>query len=303
MPVNIPSSLPAARTLTLENIFVMNSERAQKQEIRPLRIAILNLMPTKETTETQFLRLIGNTPIQVEPCFLATGSYVSKNTPLDYLQTFYCHFEDIRDRKFDGLIVTGAPVEHLPFESVFYWDELRKILDWAADHVYASLFVCWGAQAALYHYHGVPKYPLAQKMFGIFPHRINHPANELLRGFDDVFYAPHSRHTTILPEDIGLHEELQILSDSEEAGVFMVSTKDNRRVFITGHIEYDRDTLKNEYLRDQAKGLPITIPVNYFPQNNPRSRPRQFWRAHGNLLYYNWINFIYQNTSFDMNEI
>jgi homoserine O-succinyltransferase len=303
MPVNIPTSLPAAAILAAENIFVLNQEHACRQNIRPLQIAILNLMPAKEATEVQFLRLIGSTPIQVEPCFLTTGSYAPKNTPADYLQAFYSRFEDIKNRKFDGLIVTGAPVEHLPFEEVLYWRELREVLDWARAHVFASLFVCWGAQAALYHYHGVPKHPLDEKMFGVFPHRANYPANEILRGFDDVFYAPHSRHTTILPEDLAACPELRILSESATAGIFMVATEDNRRLFITGHIEYDRDTLKEEYLRDAKKGLPIKVPANYFPQDNPQNQPRHCWRAHGNLLYGNWINYIYQNTPHDINRI
>lgn len=303
MPVNIPDGLPAAAILAEENIFVMNERRALAQDIRPLHIAILNLMPTKETTETQLLRLLGNTPIQIEPIFLTTRSYTAKNTPAEYLQTFYRNFDHIKAHKFDGLIVTGAPVEQMPFEEVQYWPELTRIFDWAEQNVWSSLFICWGAQAALYHYYGVPKHPLAQKMFGIFPHRNCQPGHKLLRGFDDVFPVPHSRHTTVLRADIERHPELEILGESAEAGVHLVATKDGRQIFVTGHGEYDRDTLKKEYCRDRAAGLPITLPVNYFPANDPGREPLITWRTHSHLLFSNWINNIYQETPHNLAEV
>ncbi|MDR2463705.1 MAG: homoserine O-succinyltransferase [Verrucomicrobiales bacterium] len=297
MPVIIPASLPAAATLAAEHIAIISPENARRQELRPLQIAILNLMPTKEATETQFLRLIGSTPIQVEPLFLTTRSYTAKNTPVSHLETFYSHFDEVRERHFDALIITGAPVEQLSFEEVLYWRELRDILDWAAARVFASLFVCWGAQAALYHYYGVPKLPLEKKMFGVFPHTVSDPNHPLLAGFDDTYYAPHSRHTTVLAEHVAAHPDLQVLGESPSAGLFMAASRDHRRVFITGHIEYDRHTLADEYRRDLAKGLPIDPPVNYFPGDNPTLPPRQQWKAHSYLLYQNWIDFICRHVS------
>ncbi|MDR1145291.1 MAG: homoserine O-succinyltransferase [Verrucomicrobiales bacterium] len=303
MPVNIPDGLSAASILAGENIFVMGRNRALAQDIRPLHIAILNLMPTKETTETQLLRLLGNTPIQIEPVFLTTKSYTAKNTSAEYLAEFYRNFDDIRPHKFDGLIITGAPVEHLPFEEVQYWNELARIFDWAAQNVWSSLFICWGAQAALYHYYGIPKHPLPGKMFGIFPHRNRQPGHPLLRGFDDVFPVPHSRHTTVLRDDIEKYPELQILSESDEAGVYLIATRDSRRVFLTGHSEYDRDTLKKEYLRDLAASLPIAKPANYFPDDNTAREPLLTWRTHSHLLFSNWINNIYQATPHNIDEV
>lgn len=303
MPVNIPDGLPAATILAEENIFVMSQGRAATQDIRPLHIAILNLMPTKETTETQLLRLLGNTPIQIEPVLLTTKSYTAKNTSGEYLAEFYRNFDDIKPHKFDGFIITGAPVEQMPFEDVLYWDELTQILDWAATNVYSSLFICWGAQAALYYYHGIPKHPLAKKIFGIFPHKITHPGASVLRGFDDVFQVPHSRHTTVLREDIEKNPDLTILSESDEAGVYLVTTKDERQVFLTGHSEYDRDTLKREYLRDLAANLPIEKPVNYFPDDDPAREPLMRWRMHSHLLFSNWINNLYQSTPFNLADV
>lgn len=303
MPVNIPDGLPAATILAEENIFVMSQRRATAQDIRPLHIAILNLMPTKETTETQLLRLLGNTPIQIEPVLLATKSYTAKNTPAEYLTAFYRSFDDIKAHKFDGIIITGAPVEQMPFEEVRYWDELTQIFDWAETNVYSSMFICWGAQAALHYYHDVPKHPLPKKMFGIYPHKIVRQGSNLLSGFDDIFFVPHSRHTTVLRADIEKNPELVILSESDEAGVYLVTAKDERQVFITGHSEYDRDTLKREYLRDVAANLPIEKPVNYFPDDDPGRPPLMRWRTHSHLLFGNWINNLYQSTPYNLADV
>jgi homoserine O-succinyltransferase len=301
MPIKIPDQLPAFKILTNENIFVMGEGRAVHQDIRPLKIVLLNLMPTKIATETQLLRLLGNTPLQVEVTLLRTGSHQSKNTPEDHLLNFYQTFDTISDEMFDGMIITGAPVEQMDFEEVDYWPELTSIMDWSDRHVFARLYICWGAQAALYHHYGIPKYPLPAKQFGIFKHHITEENVKLLRGFDDVFYAPHSRHTEIRRADIEKVSGLKILAESNEAGVYIVGHKKNRQVFITGHSEYDPLTLKAEYDRDVAAGLPIEIPVNYFDHDDPTAEPLVRWRGHSHLLFANWINyFVYQETPYDL---
>jgi homoserine O-succinyltransferase len=304
MPIKIPDNLPAAKVLNKENIFVMFEDRAYHQDIRPLSIAILNLMPTKIVTETQILRLLGNSPLQVGTVFLHPKNHNSRNTPGEHLTNFYTHFEDIKNQKFDGMIITGAPVEHLEFEEVDYWDELEEIMDWSVHNVFSTFYMCWGAQAGLYHHYGIPKYPLNEKMFGVFPHSVNRKNVRLLRGFDDVFYAPHSRHTEIRRSDIERVPDLQILSESEEAGVYIVASKDERKLFVTGHSEYDALTLKSEYDRDTAKGLEIKVPRNYYPDDDPNSQPTVRWRSHANLLFSNWLNYyVYQETPYDLNEI
>jgi homoserine O-succinyltransferase/O-acetyltransferase len=304
MPVKIPSTLPARAVLESENVFVMGEERAQEQDIRPLKVAILNLMPTKVTTETQLLRLLGNSPLQVEVTLLHTATYESKNTDSEHLLQHYVTFEEIQREKFDGFIITGAPVEQLPFEEVDYWDELTHIIDWAEANVESTLYVCWGAQAGLYRRYGIPKYDLPHKMFGVFEHRILSPTENLLRGFDDIFLAPHSRHTEIRREDIDKVSDLHILAESDQAGVYILATKDGRHIFVTGHSEYDPLTLKSEYDRDVNKGLPINVPQNYYPQNDPSLPPNVRWRGHANLLFANWLNYyVYQVTPFDMNQI
>lgn len=304
MPIKIPNLLPARETLESENIFVMNEIRAEHQDIRPLRIAILNLMPTKIVTETQLLRLLSNTPLQIDITFLQTESYTSKNTSAEHLEAFYKNFSDVRDQKFDGLIVTGAPVENLEFEQVVYWKELCEILDWSRKNVHSSMFICWAAQAALYHKYGIPKYPTDKKVFGIFEHTIHNPSHPIVRGFDECFYAPHSRHSEIRREDIVKCDKLEIISESELAGVYMVASKNNRYFFITGHAEYDHDTLAKEYFRDKQKGLDIQVPYNYFPDDDPTRRPKNKWRSHAHLLYSNWLNyFVYQETPFNINNI
>ncbi|MGI6150999.1 MAG: homoserine O-acetyltransferase MetA [Christensenellales bacterium] len=304
MSVKIPNALPAAATLTEENIFVMTETRANTQDIRPLRIAIVNLMPTKEATETQLLRLIGNTPLQVEPVFIRTASYTPTHTSAEYLEAFYRTFDEVKNEKFDGCIITGAPVEHMDFEEVAYWDELVQLMDWANENVYSSFYICWGAQAALYHNYGIPKYPLAQKQFGVFRHRVLVKNAPLLRGFDDYFFAPHSRHTEIRREDIEKCPELCIMAESEEAGIFLVATPDGRQVFVTGHGEYDADTLEKEYLRDKNLGRPIQPPVNYYPGGDTTQAPVVSWRAHANLLFGNWLNYcVYQETPYDISKI
>ena len=301
MPVKIAETLPAKAILESEDIFVMGLDRAQHQDIRPLRLLIVNLMPTKITTETQLLRLLGNTALQVEITLLHMDSHESKNTPLDHLLEHYTAFKDVQDQKFDGLIITGAPVENLPFEEVDYWPELTALMRWKDTHVFSSFHICWAAQAGLYQQFGVPKYPLSEKMFGVFPHRLNGYRHEkLLRGFDDIFYAPHSRHTEIRREDILKVPELEILAESDQAGVYIVATRDRRNFYITGHSEYDPQTLKAEYERDVQKGLPISPPVNYFPENNPSLAPMVLWRGHAHLLFSNWLNYyVYQETPYD----
>ena len=304
MPIKIPTTLPARAILERENIFIMDEDRATHQDIRPLRVAILNLMPTKITTETQLLRLLSNSALQVEVTLLHTATYESKNTDADHLLEHYATFEDVRQEKFDGLIITGAPVEQMHFEEVEYWDELTHIMDWAETNVESTFYICWGAQAALYHKYGIPKYDLPHKMFGVYEHRILSSTESLLRGFDDIFLAPHSRHTEIRRVDIEKVDELQILAESDEAGVYIVGTKDGRHLFITGHSEYDPLTLKGEYDRDVNKGLPVDVPQNYYPMNDPTQPPNVRWRGHANLLYANWLNYyVYQVTPYDPNEI
>jgi homoserine O-succinyltransferase len=304
MPVKIPSTLPARAILENENVFVMGEERASTQDIRPMRVAILNLMPTKIATETQLLRLLGNSALQVDVTLLHTATYESKNTDAEHLLTHYATFDDIKDKKFDGLIITGAPIEQLPFEKVDYWEELKRIMDWSEENVESNFYICWGAQAALYHRYGIPKYDLPRKMFGVFEHRVLSRTEKLLRGFDDIFYAPHSRHTEIRRADIDPVNELQILAESDEAGVYLLGTKDGRHIFATGHSEYDPFTLKAEYDRDVSKGLPIHVPKNYYPNDDPTQTPHVRWRGHANLLYVNWLNYyVYQVTPYDPNQI
>ena len=305
MPVKISDTLPAKAVLESEDIFVMGLERAVHQDIRPLQLAILNLMPTKIATETQLLRLLGHTPLQVEITLLHMDSHASKNTPAEHLLEHYVTFEEVKDRKFDGLIITGAPVEQIPFEEVDYWAELTALLDWKEQHVFSTFHICWAAQAGLYHRFGVPKYPLTRKMFGVFPHRLNgHRHEKLLRGFDDVFYAPHSRHTEIRAVDIARVPKLDLLAESDEAGMYIVATRDRRNFYITGHSEYDPLTLKGEYDRDTAKGLPIHVPRNYYPHDDPAQPPHVLWRGHAHLLFSNWLNYyVYQTTPYDLETI
>ncbi|MBQ9759928.1 MAG: homoserine O-succinyltransferase [Clostridia bacterium] len=304
MPIKIPNELPATRTLTEENIFVMTETRARTQDIRPLRILLLNLMPTKIDTETQLARLLGNTSLQVELTLMHTSSHRSKNTSQEHLLAFYTTFDKIKDQKFDGMIITGAPVEHMPFEEVEYWDELCEIMEWSRTHVHSTFHICWGAQAGLYYHFGINKKPLDKKMFGIFPHTADYKKSILFRGFDDVFMVPHSRHTTVDREDIERVPELRVLASSEEAGVFAISTKKGRQIFITGHAEYDANTLKKEYVRDVNAGKPIEVPRNYFPNDDPTKDPVVTWRSHANLLYSNWLNyFVYQTTPYDLEEL
>ena len=301
MPIKVPDNLPAKEILNQENIFTMDESVAFHQDIRPLRIALLNLMPTKETTETQLLRLIGNTPLQVDFVLLHPKTHTSKNTSLEHLETFYKTFDDVQDEQFDGMIITGAPVEQMDFEDVHYWEELQQIMEWNKEHVTSTLHICWAAQAGLYHHFGVPKYALENKMFGVFPHTVTTPNTRLLRGFDEVFFVPQSRHTEVRREDIERHEELEILSESAEAGVYIVATRDGKQIFVTGHSEYDADTLKWEYDRDVSRGLEVALPRNYYPQDDPTKRPLNTWRAHANLLFSNWLNYyVYQETPYDL---
>lgn len=303
MPIKIPDNLPAKEVLVGENIFVMDESRAYKQDIRPLRIAILNLMPTKETTETQLLRLVGNTALQVEFTLLHPSSHTSKNTSTEHLELFYKTFDEVEDCRFDGMIVTGAPVEQLDFEEVTYWSEIQEIFDWSKTHVTSTLHICWASQAGLYHHFGIPKIPLAEKCFGVFPHTINIPNTKLLRGFDEIFYVPHSRHTEVRREDIEAVPELDLLAESEEAGVYLVATRDGKQIFVTGHAEYDPLSLKWEYDRDLAKGLDVKLPLHYYPGDDPTRVPRSTWRAHANLLFSNWLNYyVYQETPYDIDE-
>lgn len=304
MPVKIPNTLPARAILEGENVFIMGEERAAHQDIRPLRVAILNLMPTKIATETQLLRLLGNSALQVDVTLLHTASHEAKNVDAEHLLNHYATFEEVCDEKFDGLIITGAPVEQIEFEEVDYWPELTQIMDWAETNVYSNFYVCWGAQAALFHRYGVPKYPLPAKMFGVFEHNTLIPTVKLLRGFDDTFLAPHSRHTEIRRADLEKVAEIEILAESEDAGIYIVGSKDGRHIFVTGHSEYDPLTLKAEYDRDVGKGLPINIPKNYYPNDDPSQPPQVRWRGHANLLYANWLNYyVYQVTPFDPKEI
>ena len=304
MPIKIPNNLPAVKTLTDENIFVMTENRAISQDIRPLRILILNLMPKKIETETQFARLLGNSPLQVEMELIHTKSHQSKNVAEEHLLAFYKTFDDIRSEKFDGMIITGAPVEHLPFEEVEYWQELTEIMEWSKTHVHSTFHVCWGAQAGLYYHYGIQKQEVPEKMFGVFPHTVDYKKSILFRGFDDVFMVPQSRHTTVLREDIEGVKDLKILASSDKTGVYAISTKNGRQIFITGHSEYDADTLKNEYLRDLSQGKPIKVPENYFPENDPSQPPLVSWRGHAHLLFSNWLNyFVYQNTPYDIQKV
>jgi homoserine O-succinyltransferase len=299
MPLNISDNLPAVKILEKENIFVMKETRAVHQDIRPLQILIFNLMPIKITTETQILRLLSNTPLQVEITLIYTQMHLSKNTPKEHLDAFYKTFDDISIHKYDGMIITGAPIEHLEFEQVDYWEEMVRIMKWADTHVTSTLFICWAAQAGLYFHYGIPKYMMKEKMFGVFNHRIYNRTNLLTRGFDDEFLAPHSRYTEVRREDIERVKELEILADSEEAGIYLVASRDLRRIFVTGHSEYDPLTLKSEYDRDVAKGLDIKLPKNYFRDNNPRQTPMVRWKSHASLLFSNWLNYcVYQVTPY-----
>ena len=301
MPIQIPNDLPAAEVLQKENIFVMKQTRAETQQIRPLEIVLLNLMPTKIVTETQLSRMLGNTPLQVHLELMMLSTHKAKNTPEEHLLAFYKTFEELKDRKFDGMVITGAPVENMPFEQVNYWKELTEIMEWSKDHVHSTFHICWGAQAGLYYHYGIQKYPLQEKMFGVFKHKADYKHAILLRGFDDEFWAPHSRHTTIRREDIEATPGLKLLASSEEAGVYIVMNKEGRQIFVTGHSEYDADTLEREYLRDKYQGLPIRVPQNYYPNDDDSQVPVVRWRGHGNLLYSNWLNyFVYQTTPYDI---
>ena len=304
MPIKVPNGLPAVKTLKDENIFVMTHKRAAKQDIRPLKILLLNLMPKKIETETQFARLLGNTPLQVEMEMMYTTSHKSKNTSEEHLLAFYKTFDDIKDNKYDGMIITGAPVENMEFEEVEYWDELCEIMEWSKSHVTSTFHICWGAQAGLYYHYGIQKHPLPKKCFGVYPHKVDYKRSILFRGFDDTFMAPQSRHTTVYAEEIKKVKGLKILASSKETGVYAVSTSKGKQIFVTGHSEYDKDTLKNEYLRDKDKGLEIDIPKNYFPNDDPSKEPIVSWRAHANLLFSNWLNyFVYQTTPYDIETI
>lgn len=304
MPLNIDKKLPAVEILKQENIFVMDSGRASTQDIRPLKIVILNLMPLKVLTETDLIRLLSNTPLQLELEFMKLKSHVSKNTPMEHMKTFYRSFHSIKENKYDGMIITGAPVEQLEFEDVTYWEEFKEIVDWSKTHVTSTLYICWAAQAGLYHSYGVPKFGLDKKMFGVYKHTINDPKNAIFRGFDDEFYVPHSRHTEIRRSDIETKPELTILSESEESGIYMVMARNGRELYITGHSEYSPNTLDAEYKRDLAKGLPIEKPVKYYRNDTPELGPLVRWRGHANLLFSNWLNyFVYQETPFDITTI
>ena len=304
MPIKIPNVLPAVKTLNDENIFVMTETRAITQDIRTLKILLLNLMPKKIETETQLSRLLGNSPLQVDLTMIHTKSHQSKNTAPEHLFAFYQTFDDIKEQTFDGMIITGAPVENMPFEQVEYWEELCGIMEWSKTHVHSTFHICWGAQAGLYYHYGIDKQPLDKKLFGIFEHTADYKKSILLRGFDDKFMVPHSRHTTVRREDIEAVPQLKILASSEEAGVYIVSSEGGKQFFITGHSEYDAETLKNEYVRDVNEGKPIEIPKNYFPNNDPTLPPLVSWRSHANLLYSNWLNyFVYQTTPYDITAI
>jgi len=301
MPIQIPNDLPAASTLQQENIFIMNESRAVSQEIRPLEIVVLNLMPTKIATETQLSRLLGNIPLQVHLELMHTTSHKSKNTSQEHLLTFYKSFDELKHRKFDGMVITGAPVEHMPFEEVDYWPELCEIMEWSKTNVHSTFHICWGAQAGLYYHYGINKHQMEKKLFGVYPHTADYKRSILLRGFDDVFWAPHSRHTTVLREDIEAVPGLRVIASSEQAGVYAAMTKKGRQIFVTGHSEYDADTLYKEYKRDKDLGLPIDVPENYFPNDDETQSPMVRWRGHANLLFSNWLNyFVYQTTPYDI---
>ena len=304
MPLRLPDGLPAIDFLKNENIFVLGRERADSQDIRPLRIAILNLMPLKITTETDLIRLLSNSPLQLDIHLMKVKAHTSKNTPVEHMRAFYCDFEDMRHENFDGMIITGAPVEHLAYEEVNYWDEMSDILTWARTHVTSTMYICWAAQAALYYYYGVPKYPLPEKMFGIFPQRPLDPRLPIFRGFDDRFFMPHSRHTEVRREDILRVPELTLIAESDVSGVSMVMARGGREIFVTGHSEYSPMTLDTEYRRDLSKGLPIHMPVNYYTDDNPELPPLVTWRAHGNLMFTNWLNYyVYQETPYNVEDI
>ncbi len=306
MPIKIPNNLPAVDILAKENIFVMKESRALSQDIRPLKFVIVNLMPTKIETETQLLRLISNTPLQIEVTLLKMDSYKSKNVSEEHMETFYKTFDDIKDERFDGMIITGAPIETLDFEDVIYWEEIMKIMEWSKKHVFSVLHICWGAQAGLYHHYGIKKYQLNKKIFGIFPIKLEekYENNELFRGFDEIFNMPHSRHTKIEESDILKEPELEILAKSDEAGVSIIRSKDKRKIFLTGHLEYDRFTLAKEYERDISQNKKIDVPFNYYPENDPTKKPVFNWKAHANLLFVNWINhYVYQETPYNLEEL
>lgn len=304
MPINIPNNLPAYATLLGENIFVMTDEMASRQDIRPLKIAVLNLMPKKIETETQILRLLSNTPLQVDIDLLQTATHQSRNTSAEHLLNFYTTFDAVREKRYDGLIITGAPVEQMDFCEVDYWQELTEIFDWSKRNVYSTLHICWGAQAGLFYHYGVPKYPLAKKMFGIFPHKILQPNHPLLKGFDELFMVPHSRHTEVRAADIEQVSQLEILTSSKISGVHIVASKNGRQFFMTGHSEYDRETIAGEYFRDFEKGLPINIPANYFPDDDTTAKPLYSWRCHANLMFSNWLNYcVYQQTPFNLEQL
>lgn len=306
MPIKIPNNLPAVDILAKENIFVMKESRALSQDIRPLKFVIVNLMPTKIETETQLLRLISNTPLQIEITLLKMDSYKSKNVSEEHMETFYKTFDDIKDERFDGMIITGAPIETLDFEDVIYWEEIMKIMEWSKKHVFSVLHICWGAQAGLYHHYGIKKYQLNKKIFGIFPIKLEekYENNELFRGFDEIFNMPHSRHTKIEESDILKEPELEILAKSDEAGVSIIRSKDKRKIFLTGHLEYDRFTLAKEYERDISQNKKIDVPFNYYPENDPTKKPVFNWKAHANLLFVNWINhYVYQETPYNLEEL
>ena len=304
MPIKIPNELPAVKTLNEENIFVMTDTRAMTQDIRPLKILVLNLMPKKVATETQLSRILGNTPLQIELELIMTASHRPSHVSEEHLLAFYKTFDDIKDKYFDGMVITGAPVEQLEFEQVDYWEELCEIMEWSKTHVHSTFHICWGAQAGLYYHFGVKKSPLDKKMFGVFKHTVEYKRSILFRGFDDIFWVPHSRHTTVHREEIEKVPELRILASSEEAGVYAVAIEKGKQIFIMGHSEYDPLTLHEEYIRDVNKGLEIDVPVNYYPDNNPDLPPIVRWRAHANLLYCNWLNyFVYQTTPYDLNEL
>lgn len=304
MPIRIDADLPARAVIESENIFVMDEVRASAQDIRPLEILILNLMPTKIATETQLLRLLGNTPLQVNPEFLTMASHRSKNTPVEHLNRFYKTFDEIKDRSFDGMIITGAPVEQYEFEEVDYWKELCEIMDWSTEHVHSTFFICWAAQAAMYHFFGLQKHRTEKKFFGIFPHKVERRSSILCRGFDDVFMVPQSRHTTVYRKDVEKIPEIKIIASSDELGPYIMSTQNGRQIFVTGHSEYDADTLKKEYERDKAAGLTIDVPKNYFPNDDDTKDPIVSWRSHANLLFANWLNyFVYQTTPYDISKI
>ena len=300
MPIRIPDALPAASILQGENIFVMTEKRAQSQDIRPLKIAVFNLMPTKIATETQLIRALSNSPLQVDLVLLHAASHRSKNTSDEHLTSFYQTFQDVKNKRFDGLIITGAPVELLAYEEVDYWEELCEVMEWSKTHVTSTLHICWAAQAGLYYHYGVPKYSLEKKMFGVFPHKVAAPRAKLMCGFDDIFYAPHSRHTEVRAEDINAVPQLEIMAYSKEAGIYLVASRDGKNVFVTGHSEYDAETLHNEYTRDLSRGLPVEVPKNYYKNDDPEMRPVVQWRAHSHLLFVNWLNYyVYQITPYD----